>query len=357
VTDAADDAGSDSGPRDTGPVDTGPPPARPPRAGELVVSEIMVNPGGANQVSDDDAEWVEIANLAGQTLTLDGCALFDEGSEAAFAFPGGSRLEAGAYSVVGRSGDRARNGGVNVDHVTQALRLSNQEDSVTLRCGAGDLDVVRWRIGDWPVHTGAALSLDPSRMSPEANDSPDAWCPSVMAIRAAGDRGSPGIENPVCPPRMPATCADAVDASAGGLFGWDLALARAGRFADHAYIGECASPNADGPYDVGVGSADVVFRFGAPERRRWILDLWAVREGADLAMYVWEGYCPQWGGEACADDVREPDGQVRIDHAQIDRVLPGGKVYYVIVDGIDASVGEIDPQPFTLEVVRGDPVQ
>jgi len=321
----------------------------------VVISELMVNPGGANQVSDDDGEWVEISNLVGGRLQLDGCELREDGADSAFVFPAGSRLQPGGWIVVARSGDPLRNGGVRPDYESRALRLANEEDGVTLSCGGTELDSVSWRLGSWPIHPGTSMSLDPARMSPQANDDPGSWCPSYRAIVPAGDRGTPGDANPRCLHQVPATCGDAIDVSEGGLFGWDLALSEAGPLTDHVYFGECDTPNAEGAYDIGVGSPDVAFSFSAPEDRRWTLDLWAVRGGADVAMYVWAGFCPRWAAEACADDFQEPGGEVRIEHARIDRVFRGGETYYAIVDGLNSATGDVDPQPFTLEVTRGAP--
>jgi hypothetical protein len=141
--------------------------------------------------------------------------------------------------------------------------------------------------------------------------------------------------------------------SAGGLYGWDLALSRGGLLSDHAFLGVCDSPGVQEPYTIGLGSPDTVFKFAAVFDQRWTLDLRATNPEADLAMYVWAQSCPRLSAEACADDMPREGGGVDRSHARIDKVFEGGSTYFVVVDGVTESDGNQDPQPFTLEVTPG----
>ena len=58
------------------------------------------------------------------------------------------------------------------------------------------LDVVTW------THStgGVARSLDPALADPYGNDADWAWCDAPAdRVYGAGDRGTPGEENPPCP--------------------------------------------------------------------------------------------------------------------------------------------------------------
>ena len=155
------------------------------------------------------------------------------------------------------------------------------------------------------------------------------------------------MQNPPCPAAPPAYCRDSIDVTAGGLFGWDLALSRGEPLADHAYLGVCDSPGVDEPYTIGLGSPDVVFSFDVQFDMRWRLDLRATRADANLAMYVWAQSCPRFNAEACADDTPRESGGVDRGHAVIDRVFSRGvdsRRYFVIVDGVTAADGQVTPQ-------------
>ncbi len=169
----------------------------PPAAGDLVFTELMINPA---VVSDLVGEWVELHNTTAEALDLSGCVLHDDGSES-FTFGAGEAvIPAGAYWVLAPSGDAAKNDGVTVDVVVPGLKLSNSADAVALTCDGVEIDRVAYDVADgFPVKTGFSSALDPSTPpSATTNDEVASWCSGASAY-GAHNHGSPGAANPPCP--------------------------------------------------------------------------------------------------------------------------------------------------------------
>ncbi|HJN74368.1 MAG TPA: lamin tail domain-containing protein [Myxococcota bacterium] len=82
--------------------------AQEPQFGDLIVTEFLPTPAGVDQTL---GEFVELKNISGHALDLDGCALSDSGRNW-FSFPDGIVLEDGEYVVFARSDDSDANGGV-----------------------------------------------------------------------------------------------------------------------------------------------------------------------------------------------------------------------------------------------------
>ncbi len=76
-------------------------------AGEVVVTEIMQNPGCVN---DSEGEWFEIRNASGRDLSLRGWRISDDDTDG-FVLEDG-HLPVGAHVVLCRNGDGATNGNV-----------------------------------------------------------------------------------------------------------------------------------------------------------------------------------------------------------------------------------------------------
>jgi hypothetical protein len=162
--------------------------------GDLEISEIMANP---DAVSDDVGEWFEVRSLASGDLDLAGIDVLDA-QGAGFHVDGPLPLPAGGRVVLGVSADTTVNGGVPLDWAYSAddLKLSNDGDTIQLALDGVVLDEVAFT-ADFPLSEGASLSLSPDVAGPDANDTPDAWCPSV-SVYGAGDRGTPGAANDAC---------------------------------------------------------------------------------------------------------------------------------------------------------------
>jgi len=165
-----------------------------PRAGDLLIDEIMIDPAGA----DLGKEWVEVYNASAEPLDLSQVVLADDlGRHALAPLPGlePHPLGAGAWAVLGQSGDVTKNGGVTLDWVygTQ-LGLNNGGDRVALcwiSCDAGLLAEIRWDSQD-PALVGHALVIEPGGRR----------CPASSRYGLPGeetDAGTPGARNDPCP--------------------------------------------------------------------------------------------------------------------------------------------------------------
>jgi hypothetical protein len=162
------------------PLPTPTPTAIPP---PLQISELLADPAA---VADESGEWVELFNPNPFSIDLAGWTLTNAQQSV-------QRLEAitapaQGYIVLGRSTERAANGGVAVQALLQ-LQLANDGGSLTLRAASGALvDVATW---------GATL---PGR-SLERIGEGSAWRNGVLPWPgSAGDWGSPGMPSPPEPP-------------------------------------------------------------------------------------------------------------------------------------------------------------
>ena len=165
-----------------------------PLQGEILITEIMVNP---EAVSDASGEWIEIWNATNHDLQLNGLILKDAGSNVHIMTSAGKLvLPAKSYWVLARNGDILTNGGVVVNYVYQNFTLSNTSDQVILTASNETLiDQVTYGPG-WPVVSGASMELQPDYQTFSGNDQPEHWLPARIAF-GAGDKGSPGKANPV----------------------------------------------------------------------------------------------------------------------------------------------------------------
>ncbi|MEC9071313.1 MAG: lamin tail domain-containing protein, partial [Myxococcota bacterium] len=190
--DSEDDATADVVPdaADAGPTPTG----TVPVPGDLVITEIMVDPSG---ISDADGEWLEIQNTSDEDLEIGICFLSDLDNDTAYL--GGEEpifIPAGAIWVMGSQPDSTINGGVDLDLVyPPTFWLSNTADEVQITCLGEVIDSVVYDASSWPVLSGRALSLDPEA-GPDAGAA--AWCPAPT-LYSVGNYGSPGEANPACP--------------------------------------------------------------------------------------------------------------------------------------------------------------
>lgn len=131
---------------------------RAPSTGDIVITELMPDPGG---VADTAGEWVELANLSGSPLDLGGIVVADTGRNRA-TIPSGTVLPAGGYLVIGRSADTATNGDVPMVVVPDGLfTLTN--NVLVLRSDtpdAGELfsEMVAVGTGGAGIETGLAAA-------------------------------------------------------------------------------------------------------------------------------------------------------------------------------------------------------
>lgn len=174
-------------------------------AGQVVITEIMVNP---NAVADDTGEWFELYNpSATDYVDLMGCTFNDSSSTNQDAVTNHLVIGPLGYATFGRFGDASVGGFVpNLDYHVDPLsmidvKFSNSGDLLTVRCNGGTL-IDQVNFATWVIPAGASLSLDPAHFNATDNDVQANWCPAVPppyhATAAGTDNGTPGMKNPSC---------------------------------------------------------------------------------------------------------------------------------------------------------------
>ncbi len=171
-----------------------------PSAGEIVVTEVMIEPLG---VSADVGQWFEIQNVADGRRNLAGVGFSsDHGEEYIIPRDGASHfMEPGERWLLARAADLGLPGaGVEADLVYTGFDLTSRAISIVGQNGPVDT-VLLWPDTAWPIEPGAALSLSPDRLSADANDDPAAWCFATYVFESGyGNRGTPGAPNDPCDP-------------------------------------------------------------------------------------------------------------------------------------------------------------
>jgi len=179
VADAGDDAtGADAG------VETVA--ARPPTAGEVVVTEVLANPSGA----DTGREWIEIANRAPEALDLSALHVADAAIDV--AAPAGI-IDPGRRLVLGQVADVVKNGGAPVAVAYGArLALNNDGEQISICIGpCADglvIDRVEWTALD-AAYDGHAIVFDRDA---------GGICPATRPFGTGGNFGTPGDADDAC---------------------------------------------------------------------------------------------------------------------------------------------------------------
>jgi len=175
------------------PADATPDSADAPASGVVVITEIMADPSA---VRDQTGEWLEIHNPdPNLAVNLRGWTIH-EGGGGRHRFPSDLVVPAGGYIVLARNGDPAANGGIPATYQYSDIVLTNDEDSIELADGNGQV-VDRVEYDAALVFPGASANLAPDRLDPGANDDPDNWCRARSAM-PNGDFGTPGAANDPC---------------------------------------------------------------------------------------------------------------------------------------------------------------
>ena len=161
-----------------------------PVAGDLVINEVMADPGsgvtgqdanGDGLVDSGDDEFVEIVNASSTTLLLSGVTLSDGGT-ASFAFPAVCVAPNQAIVVFGEYKGTGNFAGV-VALSGGNLSLNNGGDSVVLRDSAGVLAQVAY---------GSEADADQSIVRATDLDAVAAFVKHSLAANAGGAKMSPG---------------------------------------------------------------------------------------------------------------------------------------------------------------------
>ncbi len=166
-----------------------------PGVGTLIVTEVMQNPSA---VGDSEGEYFEIYNTTNAAINLLGMYVKDDiGETEYFEVDQSLTVEPGAYFVFGRNGDKATNGGVDVDFEATSLSLANGTDGIQLVFADEVVDYVQWDDGaTFPDPNGASMYLLYDKYNATDNDNGVNWSTSTVAF-GDGDFGTPGTGNSV----------------------------------------------------------------------------------------------------------------------------------------------------------------
>ena len=185
-------------------------------AGDLVFSELMIDPAGA----DENKEWIEIFNASSRGVVLEGLIIerisrsenesgeFDDVTKASHALRTSKILSSGSYFVMGDadavvepldySYDERDDSGRRLGAALGALPKT--PSGLVLKCGGREIDRVVWGDESRPLpSSGIALSLD-GATTPDSilNDDFSRWCEATDAYDDEGNLGTPGQANLPC---------------------------------------------------------------------------------------------------------------------------------------------------------------
>lgn len=184
--DAGGDAGTDGGS------------AAVPAVGEVIFSEVMIDPAA---VADSVGEWMELYNpSATVTYELRGCTVSD--SNQSHLIGTSLHIAPGAYLTLARFASAA-DGGFTPDYTYgNDIQLVNAANTLSLECASSVVDTMAYTDAQAGV-SGASLSLSASALTAVANDLTTNWCPAVdvyHTVTMIDDLGTPGMPNPACGP-------------------------------------------------------------------------------------------------------------------------------------------------------------
>ncbi|MEM6533384.1 MAG: lamin tail domain-containing protein [Myxococcota bacterium] len=165
----------------------------PPEVGNLVITEVLANPDGAD--SARTSEWIEVYNASDTAVDLNGLRIVSstasgsreftvDDTECVSIFPG-------SYAVIGASSDTAVNGAVRVDAVATDLEMYNSAMSLELFVGNALID------GAQVPGATEGVSTFVATLTADGNDSADSFCTATMTGMFNGV-GSPGVAGGSC---------------------------------------------------------------------------------------------------------------------------------------------------------------
>lgn len=175
--------------------------------GDVVISEIMINPAGA----DEGKEWFEIYNPGSEELDLSGMVLRfrkADGSGEKLHQMGTAVIGAGEYLVLGDADPEALPAHVDYSYGADfGQGFVSSAGEVALGCGSAVIDVVTYAYEE-SAPEDVSYTYDGTR-TPDAagNDDLSAWCDATSEYEPEVF-GTPGAANDPCFSEQPTTCND-----------------------------------------------------------------------------------------------------------------------------------------------------
>jgi len=172
--------------------------------GDLVITEVMPNPEGA----DDGKEWFEVYNATSTTINLRGLTLVysrADGTSRKTHVIESASIDAGQYMVFGGIIEVAMPAYMDYAYADDLGSLTNTGGRLALECNATLVDDVVYLEGA----SGVSISYD-GRLVPDAigNDTITDWCDSESEYEV-DNLGTPGAANDQCAGGNPTgTCLD-----------------------------------------------------------------------------------------------------------------------------------------------------
>ena len=170
----------------------------------LVITELMANPGGT--VQDSSGEYVEIYNAGRFPVNMKGMIVNDQsgsGIGAADTIPTDFIIPSGAYRVMGRSTNTAKNGGITVDYnythkiggTATGLQFSNSAaDYFRIRAASGvTVDSAGYTSSSVSARAGISRELTNAALD-NSNIDGTAWAAATSNYESA-NKGTPGSPN------------------------------------------------------------------------------------------------------------------------------------------------------------------
>ena len=157
----------------------------------IVINEVMQDP---TAVSDTKGEWIELYNLGYADVDINGWTIRDTGSNShVIQNENPLVVPSKGYLVLGRSLDRAENGGAPVDYAYSSFTLGNSADEIILLdADSVEVDRVEYDGGpEFPSPAGASMELD----GPELDNSLGSNWHTAVTPYGDGDLGTPGGPN------------------------------------------------------------------------------------------------------------------------------------------------------------------
>jgi lamin tail-like protein len=169
-------------------------------AGDLVITEIMANPDGA----DEGYEWFEIYNTTAAVIDLNGVkieAAKSDGTGTKFHYIGAASIDPGQYLVLGGVLEVIKPDYVDYAYADDLGGLPNSGGQLSVYCDAALIDRVIYTNMSDGVANGFDGLLEPESI---ANDNSDDWCESRTEFDSDA-MGTPGTANEACESDIPPT--------------------------------------------------------------------------------------------------------------------------------------------------------
>ena len=175
----------------------GPPPAGTAddlNPGDLVITEIMVNP---EDCGDPQSEWIEFLNVSGAPIDLQNLVVATNSDQ--YTLNTSLPITTGQRVVAYRSSTGQCYGMTTDFGYAATVSMNNTSDTLRLENASGVIDSVDYSAFAKP--SGASMQLSNDSYTATDNDLAANWCASVSVFAGAtADLGSPFQDNEVCVP-------------------------------------------------------------------------------------------------------------------------------------------------------------